>query len=315
MKKDFISLRDLSSSELHGLLALSKQLKREPHQASDRLRGRSFALIFQKPSNRTRVSFETGIVQLGGNSIYLAPDDISLGKREPTADIAKTLCRYVDGIVARVFFHQDILDLAQYSTVPVINGLSDLSHPCQAMADMFTIFENFDSLNGLKMAYVGDGNNMTNSLLVAAAKLGISIFAATPKGYEPDQEYVKAARDCAAKTGAEVVLTHSPQEAVKGAQVVYTDTWVSMGQEDETIERLKDFEGYQVDEALVSLADKEFIFMHCLPAHRGQEVADAVIDGDHSVVFDEAENRLHMQKAIMISCMCPDVNGCAVQGR
>lgn len=301
MKSDFISLRDYSSSELINLLSLGQKVKRDRKSVATVLRGKSFALIFQKPSNRTRVSFETGIFQLGGNSIYLAPDDISLGKREPTADIARTLSRYVDGIVARVFSHKDIVELAEYASVPVINGLSDLSHPCQVMADMLTIQENFKKIKGLKMAYIGDGNNMTNSLMIAAAKLGVHMAVATPKGYEPDADYVKEARSCAAKTGAELVLTNAPKEAVKGAQVVYTDTWVSMGQEDETARRLKVFAGYQVDEALVALADKDYIFMHCLPAHRGQEVSEDVIDGSHSVIFDEAENRLHMQKAILIS--------------
>ncbi len=300
MKRDFISLKDFSSQELGNLLSLAKQLKHNPQQTADFLRGKSFALIFQKPSNRTRVSFETGIFQLGGNPIYLAPDDISLGKREPTADIAKTLSRYVNGIVARVFSHQDILDLAKFATVPVINGLSDLEHPCQAMADMFTIQENFSSFKGLKMAYIGDGNNMTNSLLIAAAKLGMNMSVATPKGYEANVDYVKSARECAVKSGAVITLTNSPQEAVNGAQVVYTDTWVSMGQEGETAKRLRDFAGYQVDEKLIGLAAKNCIFMHCLPAHRGQEVSETVIDGPYSVVFDEAENRLHMQKAVMI---------------
>jgi ornithine carbamoyltransferase len=299
MKRDFISLNDFSSAELNDLLSLAGKLKADRALSSGLLKGKSMALIFQKPSNRTRVSFETGIFQLGGNSIYLAPDDISLGKREPTADIARTLSRYVDGIVARVFEHQDILDLAKYATVPVINGLSDLSHPCQVMADMMTIQENFCSFRGLKLAYIGDGNNMTNSLMIAAAKLGINMSVATPRGYEPSPLYVKAAAAAAESTGSKIVLTRSAQEAVAGAHVVYTDTWVSMGQEDETEKRLKDFEGYQVDESLVSLADRKFIFMHCLPAHRGQEVAAGVIDGPHSVVFDEAENRLHMQKAVM----------------
>jgi ornithine carbamoyltransferase len=301
LKRDFISLNDYSSGELQNLLILAKKLKKNPRRSSACLKGKSLALIFQKPSNRTRVSFETGIVQLGGNPIYLAPDDISLGKREPTADIAKTLSRYVDGIVARVFLHQDIVDLAKYAAVPVINGLSDLSHPCQVMADMLTIQENFSVFKGLKLAYVGDGNNMTNSLMIAAAKLGMDMAVATPKGYAPNNDYVSAARAAAALTGAKITLTQSPQDAVKGAHVVYTDTWVSMGQEEETARRLKDFAGYSVDAKLVSLADKKFIFMHCLPAHRGQEVSAEVIDGPHSVVFDEAENRLHMQKAIMIS--------------
>ena len=279
MKRDFISIKDFSALELTNLLSLAKQVKHNPRQTADFLRGKSIAMIFQKPSNRTRVSFETGIFQLGGNPIYLAPDDISLGKREPTADIAKTLSRYVDGIVARVFRHQDIVDLATYATVPVINGLSDLSHPCQAMADMFTIYEKFPSFKGLKLAYIGDGNNMASSLLIAAAKLGMNMSVATPKGYEANEDYVKFARECAVSSGSVITLTHSPQEAVKGAQIVYTDTWVSMGQEEETETRLKDFSGYQVDEKLLSLAASDHIFMHCLPAHRGQEVSGAVIDG------------------------------------
>ncbi|MBF0484945.1 MAG: ornithine carbamoyltransferase [Candidatus Omnitrophica bacterium] len=300
MKRDFISLKDFSSGEISNLLSLAKQLKSNPRHGCDFLKGKSVALIFQKPSNRTRVSFETGIFQLGGNAIYLAPDDISLGKREPTADIAKTLSRYVDGIVARVFSHHDLLDLAKYATVPVINALSNLSHPCQVLADILTVQEKFGKLKGIKFAYIGDGNNMTNSLLMAGAKTGMAISVATPKGYEPDRGYVKAAEDAAKTTGAKIVLTHDPREAVKGAQVIYTDTWVSMGQEDEKTQRLKDFEGYQIDEKLASIADKNYIFMHCLPAHRGQEVTADVIDGPHSVIFDEAENRLHAQKAVMI---------------
>ncbi len=300
MKRDFLSLKDFTEHETANLLSLAKQLKHSPRQTSDYLRGKSVALIFQKPSNRTRVSFETGIYQLGGNAIYLGPDDISLGKREPTADVARTLCRYVDGIVARVFSHKDLLDLAKYATVPVINGLSDLSHPCQAMADIYTIYERFPKLKGLKMAYIGDGNNMTNSLMIACAKTGIDFYAATPAGYEPDKTYLEAARAAAKASGSVVEVLHSPQEAIKGAHVVYTDTWVSMGQEEETVERLKDFVGFQVNDELVSLADKNYIFMHCLPAHRGQEVAESIIDGAHSVIFDEAENRLHMQKAIMV---------------
>ncbi len=300
MKKDFISLNDFTSQELTRILSLARQIKHRPRSVSGILNGKALALIFQKPSNRTRVSFETGIFQLGGKSIYLAPDDISLGKREPTADIAKTLSRYVDGIVARVFLHQDILDLAAFATVPVINGLSDLSHPCQAMADMFTIQERFGKIKGLTMAYIGDGNNMTNSLMVAAAKFGMNMIVATPDGYGPDANYVTTSREYAAKTGATLVLTKDPKKAVNGAHIVYTDTWVSMGQEDETAKRLKIFQGYQVDKKLMFLADKKSIFMHCLPAHRGQEVSDEVIDGPQSVVFDEAENRLHVQKAVLI---------------
>lgn len=300
MKRDFICVKDLSASEIEKLLSLARQVKLDPRYGSDSLKGKSVALIFQKPSNRTRVSFETGIFQLGGNPIYLAPDDISLGKREPTSDIARTLSRYVGGIVARVFRHQDLLDLSKYASVPVINALSDLSHPCQALADILTVQEKKGKLAGIKMAYVGDGNNMTHSLMVACAKVGMHIAIATPKGYEPEAEYVTLARECAKATGAEILLTHDPREAAKSADVLYTDTWVSMGQEEEAVERFKDFEGYQIDGKLAALADKNYIFMHCLPAHRGQEVAGEVIDGPHSVIFDEAENRLHIQKAIMI---------------
>jgi ornithine carbamoyltransferase len=300
MKRDFLSLIDYSPSEIANLLSLAKQIKHSPSQFEDYLKGKSIALIFQKPSNRTRVSFETGIHQLGGNVIYLSPADIRLGVREPTADVAQTLSRYVNGIMARVFSHNDLMELAKYATVPVINGLSDLSHPCQAMADIFTVQERFPKLRGVRMAYVGDGNNMCNSLLVACAKTGMDLFVATPPGYEPNTRYLEAARIAARASGSTVMLTHSPKEAVRTAQVIYTDTWVSMGQEEEAQKRLKDFAGFQIDEALQAEADRSHIFMHCLPAHRGQEVTEGVIDGPHSVIFDQAENRLHVQKAIMI---------------
>jgi ornithine carbamoyltransferase len=300
MKRDFVSLKDFSSAEILNILSLARQLKHSPSRIGDQLQGKSFALIFQKPSNRTRVSFETGIFQLGGNPIYLGPQDIDLGKREPTADIARTLSRFVDGIVARVFFHQDILELAKYATVPVINGLSDESHPCQALADLQTVEERFGTFKGLKMAYIGDGNNVCNSLILACAKVGMELAVATPKGFGPNAQYVKLGQAAAKETGARLTLTNSPQDAVKGAQVLYTDTWVSMGQEKEAAKRLKIFKGFQINDKLVKLADKNFIFLHCLPAHRGQEVSESVIDGPHSVIFDEAENRLHAQKAILI---------------
>lgn len=299
-KRDFIALEDYSPEDIESILKLAQQLKKDPHKKSNLLKGKSIALIFQKPSNRTRVSFETGIFQLGGNAIYLAPDDISLGKREPTADIARTLSRYVGGIVARVFDHQDLVELSKFSNVPVINALSDLSHPCQALADILTVKEKFGKLKGIKMAYIGDGNNMSNSLMIAAAKVGMHMFIATPKGYEPNADYVKKVQVSAKVTGARITLTHDPKEAAKGSDVLYTDTWVSMGQEEETKRRLKDFDGYQIDTDLAALASRNHIFMHCLPAHRGQEVSADVIDGKHSVVFDEAENRLHVQKAVMV---------------
>ena len=299
-KRDFISIGDNSPQDLEAILELAVQLKKKPGLYSGLLAGKSMAMIFQKPSNRTRVSFETGIFQLGGNAIYLAPDDISLGKREPTADIARTLSCYVGGIIARVFFHRDLVDLARYADVPVINALSDFSHPCQALADILTIKEKFGKLAGLKLAYIGDGNNMTNSLMLACAMTGIHMGVATPAGYEPDELVVTRARALASVTGAKIELTRSPAEAAAGAQVLYTDTWVSMGQESETMKRLKDFKEYCIDHALTAVADKDYIFMHCLPAHRGQEVAEDVIDGSHSVIFDEAENRLHVQKAVMV---------------
>lgn len=299
-KRDFVSIADHSSADIERILELAKRLKKKPALYATLLKGESVALIFQKPSNRTRVSFEAGIFQLGGKSIYLAPDDISLGKREPTADIAQTLSRYVKGIVARVFAHQDLLDLARFARVPVVNALSDLSHPCQALADVMTVQEKFGKLKGVKLAYIGDGNNMTNSLMLVAAKMGMDMRVATPDGYEPDAGCVRLALDCARATGARISLMRDPVKAIADADVVYTDTWVSMGQENETARRLKDFKGYQIDAKLFARAGKGRIFMHCLPAHRGQEVAADVIDGPCSVVFDEAENRLHVQKAVMV---------------
>jgi ornithine carbamoyltransferase len=300
MKRDFINIKDLTPVEIKNILALTAKLKKSKSRMSQELKGKSIGLIFQKSSNRTRVSFEVAISQLGGNCIYLGPKEISLGKRETTSDVARTLSRYLDGIVARTFTHKDIMELARTATIPVINGLSDLSHPCQALADIFSIQEKFGKLKGITIAYVGDGNNVCNSLLMACSKIGMNINIATPPKYEVTQDVISRAQKFAKESGAVIKTTHSPQEAVKGAQVIYADTWVSMGQEDEEKKRLEDFKGYQVDGKLASLADKNYIFMHCLPAHRGQEVTEEVIDGSHSIIFDEAENRLHVQKAILI---------------
>lgn len=300
MKRDFINLAEYSSRDLLSLLDLAERLKKNKGKISGQLRGKTLGLIFQKPSNRTRVSFEVGIHQLGGHGVYLGPDEINLGKREATSDVAQTLSRYVDGIVARTHSHQDIVDLARYSTVPVINGLSDLFHPCQAMADILTIRENFGTLKGLKLAYIGDGNNVCHSLLLACAKFGIDMTVAAPKGYFPSEEISRSAQGIAHHAKSRITLTNNPEEAVKGAHVIYTDTWVSMGQEAETKARLKIFKNYQINARLAAGADTNFIFMHCLPAHRGQEVTDDVIDGPHSVIFDQAENRLHAQKAILL---------------
>ena len=303
MKKDLISIGLLSFEEIMGIFALSKKIKRDPQKFSAALKGKSLALIFEKPSNRTYVSFSVGMYQLGGNAIYLGPEQIKLGVRETVHDVAKTLSRYVDGIVLRTFAHENVLEMAKNARIPVINGLSDYSHPCQALADTFTILEKFNGFKKLTMAYIGDGNNVCNSLLLISAKLGINFNVATPEGYEPDQELFKQARAMARARAAKIMLFNNAQEAVKGVDVIYTDVWASMGQEKETEKRRKVFSKYQVNRELVKLAKPDYIFMHCLPAHRGDEVTDDVIDGPNSVVFDQAENRLHVQKAILVKLL------------
>jgi ornithine carbamoyltransferase len=300
MKRDLLSLQDLTNAEVIELLELTEQLKQDCHQLNNQLKGKTIALVFQKPSNRTRVSFEVGVFQLGGNCLYLGPDEINLGVRESAADVAKTLSRYLDGIVARTFTHQDVIDLAKHASVPIINGLSDLFHPCQGLTDIFSIKEKFGKTKGLSLAFVGDGNNVCHSLLFGCAKVGINMRVATPPKYEPQKDIVAIAQKYASETGAKITLTHSAEEAVKKADIIYSDVWVSMGQEDESAKRLKDFAGYQINKDLAKLANKDYVFMHCLPAHRGQEVTADIIDGEHSIVFDQAENRLHTQKAILI---------------
>ncbi len=303
MKKDLVSIKDLSALEIDGILGLTEQLKTDRTKFSKVLAGKTLVLIFQKPSNRTRVSFEVGMYQLGGYSIYLRPDEINLGVRETLKDAAKTLSRYGDALVLRTFEHQNVLDMAQYSDKPVINGLSDFSHPCQALADVYTIKENFKKLKGVNLAYIGDGNNVCNSLLFVCSKLGININIATPKGYEPDSAVVKTAVEFAKDTSSRINLFNNPYEAVKGMDVLYTDVWASMGQEDETERRKKLFKEFQINETLMKLAKKGVLIMHCLPAHRGEEITDEVIDSPNSVVFDQAENRMHVQKAILIKLL------------
>lgn len=300
MKKDLISIKDLSAEQIKHIFDLTDKLKTNPKAIGMPLVGKSMAMIFQKPSNRTRVSFEVGMTQLGGHAIYLGPDTIKLGEREKTSDIAKTLTRYLDVIVARVFKHQDIIDLAKHSTIPVINGLSDLSHPCQALADLYTIKEKSGSFEGIKLAFIGDGNNVVHSLLYACGRMGLDFSVATPKGYEPNKDIFQAAAAFAKKSAASIVISNDPKEALKGADFVYTDVWASMGQEKEAVKRKKAFKGFMLDEKLVSYAKKSCKIMHCLPAHRGEEIADEVIDSKNSIVFDEAENRLHVQKAILL---------------
>ena len=303
MKKDFVSIKDLTLEEIENIFILTGQLKQNKSKFSNVLSGKTLALIFQKPSNRTRVSFEVGMHQLGGYSIYLGPDEINLGVRESIKDVAKTLSRYVDGIVLRTFEHKNILEMARYSTVPIINGLSDLLHPCQALADIYTIKEKFKKLKDVNLAYVGDGNNVCHSLLYGCSKVGINIYVAAPKNYQPQASIVKEAKKLADASGAKINLFSKPQEAVKGVDVIYTDVWASMGQEREAKKRRAAFKGFQVNKKLLSLTKKDCLIMHCLPAHRGEEITEDVIDSKNSIVFDQAENRLHVQKAILIKLL------------
>lgn len=302
----FLNLADLTPEELRGLLKLAIDLKEEWRDGGNRplLKGKTLGMIFQKPSLRTRVSFEMGMNHLGGQALYLSPAEIQLGKRESVSDVARVMSRYVNGIMARVFGHKDILTLAEYSRVPVINGLSDYNHPCQGLADFLTIIEckGWD-LGGRKLAFVGDGNNVAVSLLFGATLLGMDFAIAAPSGYDLPPEVWKIGQQFAATSGSHLLATHEPREAVIEADVVYTDVWASMGQEAEAQERARIFSSYQINEALVAEAQQDVIVMHCLPAHRGQEITDAVCDGPHSVLWDQAENRMHAQKAILVELM------------
>ncbi len=303
MVKDFLSLAALSEDELRSILDLALELKAELREKGENrplLKGKVLGMIFQKPSLRTRVSFDVAMLQLGGHALYLSPNEIQLGKRESVADVARVVSRYVDVVMARVFGHEDLVELARYATVPVINGLSDYNHPCQGIADFLTMMENKGELRGKKLAFVGDGNNVATTLLYGAAKLGMDFAIATPRGYELHPAVVELGRHFAAISGAKLTFTHDPVEAVRGADVVYTDTWTSMGQEAEAEKRRQLFPPYQVNAALLAYAKEEVIVMHCLPAHRGEEITDEVADGPHSRLFDQAENRLHGQKAVLV---------------
>lgn len=304
--RDLLSINDFSVAEIERVFAVAAALKKMPlteQVANPVLPGKALAMIFEKPSLRTRVTFETGMTQLGGHAIYLQPTDIRLGVRETVADAARNMERWVAGVMARVFSHQTVVDLAKYANIPIINGLSDLEHPCQALADFLTIYEHKGRFKGLKLAWEGDGNNVCHSLMLLAAKLGTSMSVACPEGYEPDPAVLAKAQADAAATGAEIVVTHDAKEAAAGADVIYTDVWASMGQEDEHEARMPIFMPYQVNQALVDAAKDDVIILHCLPAKRGEEITDEVIDGPHSVVYDEAENRLHAQKAVMALTM------------
>ena len=301
-KRDLVSLRDWSREELWELLELALHLKRElragiPHQQV--LAGKTLAMVFQKPSLRTRVSFEVGMTQLGGHAIYLGPEDIKLGVREPVEDIARVLSRYADGIMARVFEHEIVEELARYADVPVINGLSDLLHPCQILGDLLTIYEKKRRLEGLKLAWIGDGNNVAHSWLHGGPKMGMDITLACPEGYEPKEEIVGYAQ----KQGTKVEVIHDPKEAARGADVLYTDVWASMGQEAEAERRRRDFQGFQINEELIRLAKPDCLVMHCLPAHYGEEITYEAAHSPNSVIYDQAENRLHAQKAVLVLLM------------
>ena len=301
--QDLIAESDLTRQDLHLIFELAADVKAAPGDYTRALQGKHLAMIFEKPSLRTRTTFEVGMTSMGGFALYLDHATQHLGDREAIKDIARNLERWVDGIMARTFSHASIVELAENASIPVINGLSDLLHPCQALADFFTLEEKFGRLRGLKLAYVGDGNNMCHSLMVTGAKLGVSIHIATPPGFEPDAEIVEGARIFGRHTGARIKIGHDPYEAVCGANAVYTDVWASMGQEHEADGRAQVFAPYQVTETLITAADPGAVFMHCLPAHRGLEVVDAVIDSPCSIVFDQAENRLHVQKALLILLM------------
>ncbi len=305
MNKDLVSIADLTREEMESLFELAMDLKGKvkqgiPHRLLD---GKTLAMIFEKPSLRTRVTFETGMTQLGGHSIYLGPNDIQMGKRESVPDVARNLSRWVDGVMARTFAHKTVVDLAGNATVPVINGLSDDEHPCQILADFLTILEHKGRLAGLKLAYIGDGNNVCNSLLLASGIMGVNMTVGCPEGYEPCSEIYERAKELAETSGAELSIVHDKFEAAKDADVIYTDVWASMGQEAEREERLKVFAPFQVNAELLRVAKNDVIVLHCLPAHRGEEITSEVLDGPHSVVLDEAENRLHIQKAVLVKLM------------
>ncbi|MGE5814733.1 MAG: ornithine carbamoyltransferase [Acidobacteriota bacterium] len=301
--RDFLSVRDFTSEELTSLLSLARDVKANGAAFADALKGQTLALIFEKPSLRTRVSFDVGIQQLGGFSVYLSPAEINLGKRESIHDVAKNLERMVQAIMIRTFAHDIVVDMATHASIPIINGLTDFSHPCQAMADYLTILELKGRLKGVKVAFIGDGNNVANSLLFAGVRFGAHVSVATPKGYEPQPEVIDWVREHEAATGSSCTITNDPFEAVHDADVIYTDVWASMGQEAEAAARKAVFRSFQVDLELMGEAKKDAVFMHCLPAHRGEEVAAEVIDSPQSVVFQQAENRLHAQKAIMLALM------------
>lgn len=302
--RDFLSLKDYTPEEIVFLLDFADFLKAKvkTNQPYEVLKGKTLGLIFEKSSTRTRVSFEVGMVQLGGYPLFLSSNDLQMGRGEPIKDTARVLSRYLDGVMIRTYNHSDVEELAAYASIPIINGLTDALHPCQVLADLQTIREHKGhNLKGMKLAYIGDGNNMAHSLMIGGAKMGMEIYVASPNEYTPDDQWVDIAREIASETGGKIVLTNDIHEASKKADVLYADVWASMGQEQEAKDRRAALEKYQINDALLKKADKDVIVMHCLPAHRGEEITEEVLEGEHSVVFDEAENRLHAQKAVLAS--------------
>lgn len=302
-QQHMLALKDYSTTEILDLLQLAAQLKKPEHKYQPLLVGKVLGMIFEKSSTRTRVSFEAGMLQLGGHAIYLNSQDTQIGRGETTADTARVLSGYLDGIMIRTFHQATVQELADNSSIPVINGLTDDFHPCQVLADLLTVQEHFGTLAGKKMAYIGDANNMSNSLMIGAAKVGMDFTLAAPAAYAPKPEFVAIAQDIAKATGANIHVTTDPVEAVQNSDAIYTDVWASMGQEAEALERMEHFKGFQVNEELVQHAKDDFIFMHCLPAHREEEVSTAVLEGPHSVIFQQSENRLHSQKALLVALM------------
>ena len=309
MTKDLLSVSDLSRAEIEQLIGQALAMKQKGIQSL--LPGKTLALLFEKPSLRTRISFDLAMSQLGGHAIYLSPGEVGLGKREAIPDVARVLSRYVNGIAARTFSHQTLLTLAEHSSVPVINALSDMEHPCQALADLLTIYEKKGRLAGLTLAFIGDGNNVANSLLLAASLTGMNFCIASPPGYEIKKELLNQSRELATGSGSKIQLTNEPGEAARNADIVYTDVWTSMGQEAEAEKRRLAFSGYQVDAKLLSLAKGDALFMHPLPAHHGEEISAQLLDSPQSVVFDQAENRLHLQKALLAKLLLPANPGVA----
>ncbi len=307
MKKDFLAVSDYSASELQEMLDLAIALKKEHFAGGNKplFKGKVLAMVFQKPSLRTRVSFDMAMRHMGGDALYLSPSEIGLGKRESIADIARVISGYVDAIMARVFDHNHVVELAKWASIPVINGLSDYNHPCQAMADALTIIEKFGTLKGLNVTFIGDGNNVAVSLLHICARLGANFTLASPEGYDMTPRAIEIGKKISLESGSTLKFIRDPHEAVKNAHVIYTDTWTSMGQEEEAEKRMAVFPPYQVNQKLVNEADKDVIVMHCLPAHRGQELTDEVADGAHSKIFPQAHNRLHAQKAVLAKFLLP----------